>query len=375
MFVVNVAWFFLSHRLALARAALAQGYRVHLASDVEDPSEAREVARHGIEFHRLRLARSGLNPLHELSTLRELGSLVRRVRPDVVHNVTPKPVIYGTRAARAQGTRGIVNAISGFGHVYGSRSPWLRQLLDRAYAGAFRPHNVRIIVQNDSDRAEVLRLCPAAASRVRLIRGSGVDLAEFQPSAEPAGTPTVLLPARLLREKGICEFAAAAAQLRGAGLAARFVIAGRLDPANRGALSAQQMADLTEASGVRWMGECRDMPRCLSEAHIVCLPSYYREGVPKVLLEACAAGRAIVTTDSPGCRDVVRGGENGLLVPPQDAVALADAIRRLVEDPQLRNRMGSAGRVRAEREFGIEAVVRAHLDLYGELVDHDARGA
>src|SRR5215472_9762863 len=246
MFVVNVAWFFLSHRLALARAALAQGYRVHLASDVEDPSEAREVARHGIEFHRLRLARSGLNPLHELSTLRELGSLVRRVRPDVVHNVTPKPVIYGTRAARAQGTRGIVNAISGFGHVYGSRSPWLRQLLDRAYAGAFRPHNVRIIVQNDSDRAEVLRLCPAAASRVRLIRGSGVDLAEFQPSAEPAGTPTVLLPARLLREKGICEFAAAAAQLRGAGLAARFVIAGRLDPANRGALSAQQMADLTE---------------------------------------------------------------------------------------------------------------------------------
>ena len=194
MFIVNVAWFFLSHRLPLARAAMVAGFRVHLVSDVEDESEAREVQDQGIVFHRVRLARSGLNPLSELGTVRELRRILQRVRPHIVHNVTSKPVIYGTRVARALGTRGIVYAISGFGHVYGSRSrrDFLRGLIDRAYAGAFRPPNVRIIVQNDTDRLEVLRLCPEAAARIHLIRGSGVDLAEFQLAPEPAGASTVL---------------------------------------------------------------------------------------------------------------------------------------------------------------------------------------
>ena len=378
MFFVNVAWFFLSHRLPLAQAAMAAGFGVHLASDIEDESEAHEVQRTGIVFHRVRVVRSGLNPITELNTLRELRRIVALVRPDIVHNVTPKPVIYGTRVAHSLQTAGIVNAISGFGHVYGSRSgrSLLRGVLDRAYAASFRPPNVRIIVQNDTDRAEVLRLCPAAHARVHLIPGSGVDLASFRPSPEPAGIPTVLLPARLLREKGIGEFAAAAAELRSAGyVTARFVVAGPLDPANRGALSAREMSELAERTGVQWLGECRDMPRCLSEAHIVCLPSYYREGVPKVLLEACAAGRAIITTNTPGCRDVVRTGENGLLVPPRDAGALAAAIRRLLEEPELRRRMGSAGRVRAEREFGVERVMHAHLELYRELLLHAPRAA
>jgi glycosyltransferase involved in cell wall biosynthesis len=376
LFVVNVAWFFMSHRLPLARAAMAAGFRVHLVSDVEDESETRELAKQGINFHRIRVARSGLNPFGELNTLRGLWHILKQVRPDIVHNVTPKPVIYGTRVARALGARGIVNAISGFGHVYGSRSrlPFLRSLLDRAYAGSFRPPNVRIIVQNDADRAEVLRLCSAAGDRVRLIPGSGVDLAQFQPAPEPAGVPTVLLPARLLRAKGIYEFATAAAELRRCGLSARFVVAGRLDRANRGALSAMEVTQLAAASGVQWLGDCLDMPRCLSEAHIVCLPTYYREGVPKALLEACAAGRAIVTTDIPGCRDVVRAGDNGLLVPPRDAAALAAALRQLLEDPQLRARMGRAGRARAEREFGIETVVRSHLELYRELIESSAAG-
>ena len=376
VFIVNVAWFFLSHRLPLARAAMATGFRVHLLSDVEDESEIRAVQSSGIVFHRVSITRSGLKPVGELNTLRELRRILQRVRPDIVHNVTPKPVIYGTRVARTLGTRGVVNAISGFGHVYGSpRRSLLRGMLDRAYAGAFRPHNVHIIVQNEADRSEVLRLCPAAAARIHLIRGSGVDLAEFQPAPEPAGTPTVLLPARLLREKGICEFAAAAGELRRRGCAARFVVAGRLDPANRGALSAQEMTELAAANGVQWLGDCRDMPSCLREAHIVCLPTYYREGVPKVLLEACAAARAIVTTDTPGCRDVVRAGENGLLVPPRDVGSLAGAIRELLEDPQLRQRMGRAGRARAEREFAIEQVVRSHLELYRELMTPSAAGA
>jgi len=177
----------------------------------------------------------------------------------------------------------------------------------------------------------------------------------------------MVLPARLLREKGVYEFAAAAAELLRTGLAARFVLAGRLDPANRGALAAEQVRELCAKSGLEWIGDCTDMPGLFRESHVVCLPSY-REGMPKVLLEACASGRAVITTDTPGCRDVVHAGRNGLLVPPRDMQALAAAIRQLVEDAQRRRRMGSEARLLAECEFGIEDVVRTHLEMYRELL-------
>jgi glycosyltransferase involved in cell wall biosynthesis len=369
LFVVNVAWFFLSHRLALAQAAAAAGFRVHLASDYEHEAEAAEVRRAGVEFHRIKIARSGWNPIDEFTTIWQLRRIVQSVRPDLMHNVTAKPVIHGSRVARTLQVPGVVNAVSGFGYAYtaGPGRRLLRGVLDRAYARAFTPQSVRIIIQNDADRAEVLRICPAAATRIHLIPGSGVNLSDFRESPEPPGMPVVVLPARLLREKGICEFAAAAAQLRRAEVVARFVLAGRLDPANRGALTAEQVRELCAIGGLEWIGDCRDMPGLLRDSHVVCLPSY-REGMPKVLLEACAAGRAIITTDVPGCRDVVPGGENGLLVPARDAGALAVAIRQLVTEPQLRRGMGAAGRVRAEREFGVEGIVRSHVELYRELM-------
>jgi glycosyltransferase involved in cell wall biosynthesis len=368
LFVANVAWFFLSHRLVLAKAAMAAGFRVHLVSDIESEAEIIEVQKAGIEFHRIEMTRGGTNPVHDLRSLQKLKRIMRALRPDIVHNVTAKPIFYGTHAARVSGARGVVNAVSGFGYAYTSRSGvLLRGLLNAAYGRSFRPANVRIVVQNAEDRAAVLRLCPAAESRTRLIVGSGVDLMEFQLTPEPDGIPTVLLPGRLLREKGIYEFAAAATELRRSGLAVRFLLAGKLDPLNRGALTAADVQELCARSGLEWLGECNDMPRRMSDAHVVCLPSY-REGAPKALLEACAAGRAIVATDTPGCREVVHAGENGLLVPPRDAAALAAAIRLLIEDPGVRRRMGSAGRMRAEREFGVEQVVQRHLEIYDELL-------
>ncbi len=368
LFVVNVAWFFLSHRLALARAAMAAGLRVHLAASVEDQAEILQVREAGVEFHRLDLARGGTNPLRDLGTFRRLQRIMSEVRPELVHNVTAKPIVYGTQAARASGVRGIVNAVSGFGYAYASRSRrLLRGLLDTGFERAFRPANVRIVVQNADDRAAVLRLCPAAGQRIRLILGSGVDLREFRPSCEPRGVPTVLLPARVLREKGVHEFAAAAAELRRAGVVARFVLAGRLDPANRGALTGPEVQALCTSSGMEWLGDCKNMPQLIADANVVCLPSY-REGAPKALLEACAAARAVITSDTAGCRDVVDDGLNGLLVPPRDSIALAAAIRRLVESPELRQRMGLAGRVRAENEFGVERVVQSHLEIYRDLL-------
>ncbi len=368
LFVANVAWFFLSHRLALAKAAMAAGFRVHLVSDIENQTEALEAQKAGIEFHRIEMTRGGTNPIHDLHSLRALKRILKGLRPDIVHNVTAKPIFYGTEAARASGAQGVVNAISGFGYAYTAHSRWLlRALLNAAYRRAFRPSNVRIVVQNSEDRAAVLRLCPEAERRIRLIVGSGVDLTEFQVTPEPDGKPTVLLPGRLLREKGIYEFAAAAAELRRSGPAARFQLAGKLDPLNPGALSASQVEELCARSGLEWLGECSDMPQRMSQANIVCLPSY-REGAPKALVEACAAGRAVVTTDTPGCREIVHAGENGLLVAPRDSTALAAAIRQLIEDPDLRLRMGKAGRLRAESEFGIERVVERHLQIYRELL-------
>jgi glycosyltransferase involved in cell wall biosynthesis len=368
VFVVNVAWFFLSHRLALAQGAMAAGFRVHLVGDVEDPDEMLEAQKAGIEFHRIVMTRGGTNPMHDLKSLHTLKRLMKALRPDIVHNVTAKAIFYGTQAARACGARGVVNSVSGFGYAYASHSRrLLRGLMNAAYGCSFRPANVRIVVQNPEDRAAVLRLCPTAESRTRLIVGSGVDLTEFQVTPEPSGIPTVLLPGRLLREKGIYEFAAAAEELRRSGHAARFLLAGKLDPLNRGALTASEVQDLCAGSRLEWLGERKDMPRQMSHANIVCLPSY-REGAPKALIEACAAGRAVVTTDTPGCREIVRSGENGLLVPPRDATALAAAIRQLIENPDLRRRMGLAGRARAESEFGIERVVQRHLEIYRELL-------
>jgi glycosyltransferase involved in cell wall biosynthesis len=374
LFVTNVAWFFISHRLPLACAAINRGWNVHVASDVETEAEIAELRNTGVQFHRLHMIRGGLNPAREIACLWQLGRIIRHVRPDILHNVTPKPVIYGSWFARLLGIPGVVNAISGFGHVYATeaRLMLLRRLLDRAYAFALSPPNVRVVVQNDEDRAEVLRLCARAAENTRLIRGSGVDLEVFGRTEETQGEPMVLLPARMLREKGVLEFAAAARQLRSAGVAARFVLAGRVDTANPGGLSAAELGKLCASTGVEWVGDVRDMPWLYRESHVVCLPSYYREGVPKVLLEACASGRPIVTTDTPGCRDVV-AARNGLLVPPRNSSALAAAIHQLLIDPDQRKRMGEEGRRLAEREFGIRRVIEKHFKIYSELLALSAR--
>lgn len=373
---VNVGWFFLSHRLPVAMAARRAGMDVHVAADVEQPAESCAMAAAGLTFHRIRLARSGLSPLTDAATIFGMAQVCARLRPDVVHNVTSKPVMYGSFVAKAFRVKGIVNAVSGFGYAYGSgsgRRP-LAVMMDRAYRLAFSGERVRVIVQNDEDAAEVTRICPAAASRITLIRGSGVNLAEFHASPEPVGTVVVVLPARMLRDKGILEFCEAAVMLRRKGVDARFVLAGRVDRSNRSALTDSELGELSRTTGVQWLGDCRDVPALLRDSHIVCLPTYYREGVPKALLEACASQRPIVTTDVPGCRDVVAEGVNGFLVPPRNAMTLAAALRRLIENPQLRSQMGRAGRALAEREFDARQVATRHLQVYQSLLRQRSTG-
>jgi glycosyltransferase involved in cell wall biosynthesis len=278
--------------------------------------------------------------------------------------------VYGTLVARALNVPGILNAVSGLGYSFsGGRTRWLvSRLVATAYRFALRRPGIRVIFQNNDDIHAFVSAGIVDPAQAVLIRGSGVDLLAFRRTCEPPGPPRVVLPARMLRDKGVAEFAEAARLLRARGSAATFLLAGMMDSANPAGLSHEELRQLQQDTGVQWLGHVADMPALLASSHVVCLPSY-REGLPKALIEACASGRPIVATDVPGCRDVVTHQVNGLLVRPRDAHALAEALQQLLSDPALRTRMGAQGRHKAETEFDVTAVVRATLDEYRKILD------
>lgn len=372
LFFVTEDWYFCSHRLPLGSGARAAGYAVAVATRVNRHGEPIEAA--GLRLIPLALSRGGKNPLSEWRTVWALYRVLRRERPDILHNVAMKPVLYGSLAARLAGVPHVVNALAGLGHIFADqdRAGRLRQLVKLALRWLLKDHG-RVIVQNPDDLHLLAASGAVSPEQAVLIRGSGVDLDRFQPQPEPPGVPVVLLAARLLWDKGVGEYVAAAEALRAMGVTARFVIAGAPDPENHASIPEEQLAAWRDAGHVEWWGQREDMPAVLAQSHIVCLPSYYGEGVPKVLIEAAAAGRAIVTTDMPGCREVVTDGENGLLTPARNSPALAAVLRTLIEDPPLRQRMGQRGRALAEQHFGVDQVVAQTLDLYRAMLQPSGR--
>jgi glycosyltransferase involved in cell wall biosynthesis len=367
LFVVNQARFFVTHRLVLAEAAAHAGYDVHVA--VPDGPGTSAITERGFPVHSVPFDRGGMNVAADLRTATALVALYRELRPDLVHHVTVKPVLYGSLAARALNVRAVVNAVSGLGYLEiarDRRAQAVRAVVRRLYRLAFRRPRLRVIFQNPDDRASFEHAGIVRPGQASLIHGSGVDLDAFAPVPVPQGPPVVLLPARMLWDKGVGEFVDAARRLRSAGSDARFVLVGDTHE-NPAAVPADRLAAWVREGVVEWWGHRDDMPAALSAASVVCLPSY-REGCPKALLEAAACGRPIVTTDVPGCRDVVRDGVEGLLVPARDAGSLAAAIARLLDDAELRRTCGELGRARAERDFGVARVVAATLTIYRELL-------
>jgi glycosyltransferase involved in cell wall biosynthesis len=374
LYVVNEAGFFLSHRLPLALAAAQAGYDVHVATpDAPDAAAIREA---GLTFHPVPFSRKGTHPLTELASLHSLYRLYRSLRPDLAHHVTIKPVLYGGIVARVTRIPAVVSAISGLGHVFiakGWKAMALRTLVRRVYKIALGHPNSKVIFQNPDDQrafgtARLIR--PESAV---LIRGAGVDLARFAPVPQPAGEPLVLFASRMLWTKGVGEFVEAASALREAGVKARFVLAGRVDSGNPMAVPVDQLRKWNDSGKLEWWGQRDDMIAVFAQCHIVCLPTTYGEGVPKVLIEAAACGRPIVATDVPGCREIVRHDDNGLLVPAKDGRALAGALGRLIMDPALRERMGRRGREIAVQEFSLERVVTETLAVYRMLLPRAAR--
>lgn len=374
LLVVNVDWFFMSHRLPVALAALEAGYEVHVATALTTHRASMEAQ--GLVVHPLGLHRSDASPAGAWRLFRELRALFRQLRPDLVHLVTIKPVVFGGIAARLAGVNAVVAAVSGLGFVFvakGWRAAARRLAVATLYRWALGGNNLKIIFQNPDDRDSLLRLTGLPAGKVEMIRGSGVDLAAYAPSPMPPGRPVVLMAARLLADKGAREFVEAARLLKGRGSDARFVLAGAPDPSNPSSIPDEEIQQWRADGAVELPGHQEAMVPVLSAASIVVLPSY-REGLPKVLIEAAACGRPVVTTDVPGCRDAIEAGTTGLLVPPGDARALADTVEQLIAQPARLEAMGSAGRRLAEQEFGVETVCRRHLAIYGTLLAAHAPG-
>lgn len=364
--LVTEDWYFCMHWMPIAVAARAAGLHVTVATRVVAHGE--RIREAGLDLVPIDLGRSGTNPARDIATIVRLTRLYGRLRPDVVQHIAVKPVLYGSIAARLTGIPSVVNTVAGLGYVFSSTEVLarvLRPLVAAGYRMALAPRRHQLVVQNGDDLEFFVRHAGVARERAHVIRGVGVDVERFAPVPEPDAVPCVLLPARLLRDKGVVEFVAAARLLRDRGIIARFAIAGDRDPQNPGAVSAQQVEAWSAEGAVEFLGWQRDMAAVLSTAHIICLPSY-REGLPTALTEAAACGRPIVTCDVQGCREVVRDGDNGLLVPPRDPVALADALERLITDAALRARMGMRGRERALAEFSTGRIVGETLALYGE---------
>ncbi|MGG1946445.1 glycosyltransferase family 4 protein [Trinickia sp. NRRL B-1857] len=368
VFLVTEDWYFVSHRLSIAKAALAAGYRVTVVTRVDRCEQAIRAA--GIDVVHLPAQRGGLNPVQQLAYCLKVYRLYRRLRPDIVHHVAMKPVIYGSIAARLAGVHHVVNALGGLGFVFTSDAPKarvLRPLVNRLLHVAMGGARTLLILQNRDDRRMIVEGGVIDDTQVRMIRGVGVNVESYPQPEARAGECLVILPARLLRDKGVVEFAEAARRLKAEGVAARFALVGEPDEENPASLSPQEISGWVEEGFIEAWGWRDDMPRVVAQADLVCLPSY-REGLPKALLEACAAGKAIVTTDTPGCREVVEDGYNGLLVPVRNVDALVDALRTLIGDSALRHRYGLNGRRLAQTQFSEQAAIAASLAVYRELV-------
>jgi glycosyltransferase involved in cell wall biosynthesis len=357
-------WYVASHRLPVIRAATAAGFAVTVATRVRDHGDPIRAA--GADLVSLEVDRGGMNPLADLASLRHMDRIYRDRAPDLVHHVGMKPILYGGLVARRRARLATIHAFAGLGAVVtatGVRSAARRAVIVPALRAVTRRERAVVLVQNDDDAAWVRDHRLARPDAVRVIRGSGVDLARFVATPLPDGPPIVLLPARLLGDKGVREFVVAAARLRGR---ARFVLAGDIDPANPSSCSSVELRRWVTDGAVEWWGHQNDMPATLAAATLVVLPSY-REGMPKALLEAAAAGRPVVTTDVPGCRDVVRQGDTGLLVPPRDAGALADGIGQALDNPLRLAQFGQRARQRAEAEFDDRVIAAQQVALYREV--------
>lgn len=370
VFLVTELGYFCSHRLGLALGAKKAGYDVTVVANCDQTPHLSlySAQLQSFELYHLPFHRSRLNPFSELKTLWKIGKAYRTLQPDIVHQVALKPVIYGTLCARLTGVPHVVNALGGMGYLFthqSLKSLLLRPILGLLFRMLLRAPSCALILQNPDD---VGLMTPVVGrDKIYLIRGAGVDLKKFHPTEAPPSSPfKAVMVARLLWSKGIGEIVEAARLLKKEGILCQIQVAGDLDPQNPASVSPLTLATWKEENVITWLGTRCDIAAVYAQSHVAVLPSY-REGLPKSLLEAAACGKPIITTDVPGCREVVDAGKNGFLVPPKDAPALAQALKVLATSPEQRLKMGKASRQKAEQEFDEKKIIAQTLAVYKEF--------
>ena len=356
----NTDWYLFNFRLALARNIREEGADVLMLSPPGPYVE--KIREEGFQWTRIDIARENVDPLEDFRTLLSFLHLYRRERPDLVHNFTVKPVIYGSIAGRLAGVHATVSSVTGLGYPFvnpGRRAAALRMLVLPLYRIAFTAPNSKVVFHNAADKEFFVKRRVVSEEIAFVIEGSGVDPEEFKPGPEPAGQPVVLMASRMLWDKGVAEIIQAARILKARGVSASIILAGEPDSGYPASVPEIELRAWNQEGIVEWIGRRDDMPELMRQAHIVVLPSY-GEGLPRVLLEASASGRA-----------VVRRGVTGLLVPARDPHALADALENLIVDVELRRRMGKAGREMVEERFTQSQINKQIISIYRELLGND----
>lgn len=368
VYIVNVDWFFISHRLPIALEALKRGHEVHIFT--KDTGNMDYLKSLGLKVHPINLERGSINPFSSFKLLFDLKNKLKKIKPDVVHLVTIKPVLIGGLASILAKVPSIVYAISGLGFIFTNtmlKAKILRLGIIPLYRLALSAKNKTVIVQNLDDLRILRQYVSIPESQTVLIPGSGVDLQQFNVQPLPLRNKIVLMACRLLADKGVYEFYKSTQLLKEKYPEVRFVLVGGIDPDNPASLTEQELNEWVEKGDLEWWGHQSDMPEVLSQATIVVLPSY-REGMPKVLLEAQALGRPIVTTDVPGCREAIENGKTGFLTQVKDEHSLATAIEKLIINDELCLQFSHNARALAEQKFDIEQVVKTHINIYENLV-------
>jgi glycosyltransferase involved in cell wall biosynthesis len=366
IFFANTDWYLWNFRLNLARSLRARGVDVIMLSPPGNYVEQIQTA--GFRWLPLPMSRKGMNPVEELKVLWQVKNIYSKEKPDIAHHFTVKCILYGSIAAHWSRVGAVVNAVTGQGYIFSA--PGFGGLILRLIARSLYWHALKgtqIIFQNEEDRRAFIGMHLVDPAAAHLIPGSGIDLERFIPTPEPQGLPVVMFAARMLWEKGVGDFVQAARILRSEGVRARFVLVGDTYKDDPSAVPEQQLKAWKEDGVIEWWGWRDDMQFVLSQSSVVCLPTYYKEGVPRVLTEAAAAGRPIVSSDVVGCKEIVRDGLNGFVVPPKQPVLLAQALRALIDDPHKRAQMGCEGRKIVEQSFSDEKIMLNTFDVYAKL--------
>ena len=365
VYFVNTDWFFISHRLPIAIAALEKGYEVHIV--VNESTKTKELKEAGIIVHVLKLDRKNWNPIEFISCLFKFIYLIKKLKPELIHCLTIKPIIIGTLSSIILIKPKVVISITGMGSIFSNNKKIdkIKQLFILGiYNFIFLKKNLRVIFQNNDDQSLIINKTILNKDKSLIIRGSGVNFKNYPYKSLKDEMPKVLFASRLLQSKGIKEFIEASSLVK----ECQFLVAGEIDPGNPQSLTKKELNIYIKNYPIKYLGFKKNIVDIITSSSIIVLPSYYREGLPKILIEAAACGRAIITTDNVGCRDAIINNKTGILIPIKNTIKLAQAIKYLIGDPKSLQQMGKLGREFALEKFNISQIINMHLKIYKELI-------